>query len=237
MKMKVVSRPGRLLALLLLLAALAAPLARAQSIVTNRYDMEPVSSYVTEVGWTHITWNSSYSGNTTAGFDLVLSQLYNLNIDRGSSTQTPTSVTRDFIMGNANANTNGVPIMVFRDIAPAYATNVTYTIFRSDPGDTYPAAFTTKVRFAGGSEVTVDTGHGSFATYHPVIAGTYSFSPVSTNTSFEYIFYAQNYGGSTIRINGIESIYAVAVPEPAVAAILMLPLGAWLLARRRSAKA
>lgn len=228
------STPVRLL-MILASGWIAAGRAHAQTVVTNRYDFEPVASYVTEAGWTHITWNSAYSGNTTAGFDLVLSQLYNLNIDRGASTQSPTNTTRDLLMGNANANTNGVPIMVFRDIVPAYSTNVFYTIYRSDPGDSFAAAYTTKLRFAGGSEVTVDSGAG-WGTYHTPITGSYAFSPVSTNTSFEYIFYAQNLGGGAVRVNGIESIFAVAVPEPSLAALLALPLAGWILVRRRQAR-
>jgi hypothetical protein len=222
--------------MLLPLATLAAPIARAQSLVTNRYDFEPTVSYVTEAGWMHVDRLTAYSGNSTGGFDLVLSQLYNLNVDRGASTQSPTNMTRDLVVGDPNANTNGVPVMVFRDIAPAYATNISYTIYRSDPGDAWPPAFTTKVRFAGGAETIVDTGAG-WGTYHSPITGSMAFSPVSTNTSFEFLFYAMNYGGSVVRVNGIESIFAVAVPEPAAAALLVLPLGAWLLARRRPANA
>ncbi|MCC7517869.1 MAG: PEP-CTERM sorting domain-containing protein [Verrucomicrobiae bacterium] len=125
--------------------------------------------------------------------------------------------------------------MVFRDIASAYATNVSFTVYRSDPGDVWPATFTTKLRFAGGSEITVDTGAG-WGDYHTPITGNLTLSPVSTNTSLEYLFYATQNGESVVRVNGIESIYLISVPEPTVVGMLALPLAGWILVRRRQAR-
>jgi hypothetical protein len=203
--------------------------AQALTIVTNRYDIEP-SGGVTESGWTHIDPSVGYT-TTSAGFDLTQTFSYGA-FDRGSSAQTPTSVTRDFILGNGRASAT-TPTVVFRDIVPEHATNVSFTIYRSDPADSFGAAFTTKASVNGGPLVTIHTGGGGVYpyTYYSPITGNLALPALTNATTLDFYFFdAGALGSSEIRLNGIEAIYTI--PEPATMSLAALAAVVWLRRRR-----
>jgi hypothetical protein len=202
--------------------------ARALLFVTNRYDFEPAGG-VTEIGWTHVDQTIGFTG-TTAGFNLSLSGFYGA-VDRLSSTQPPTSVTRDFVMG-AGANPVSNPTVVFREIVPAHATNVAVTIYRSDPIDTFAPNFSTRVSHNGGSQVLVNSGLGSFGNYHAPITFNLALVPTITPGTLDFYFYDTIPSSSQVRLNGIQAIYTI--PEPSTA--VLLGVVAFALRRRTACK-
>lgn len=220
----------KLLGLVVLgLSLLSAVESLAQTYVTHRYDIEPTSAFVTEPGWTHMDQSTAYTA-TSAGFHLGgVSQFTFSGIDRGSSTQTPTSVTRDMILGGG-AGSLTVPTIVFRDIVPAHSTNVSFTIYRSDPGDSFAPTFETRVRYNGGTEIFVAPGSTTGGTYQPPITFNLGLTPTVTDGSLDFYFYTYpTANGASTRLNGIEAIYAI--PEPS--ALVLMALATCAILRRR----
>jgi hypothetical protein len=211
--------------------------AHAILVVTNHYDMEgpdigSTSTFggaITEPGWTHMQQSTAYTA-TSPGFHLGgVSQFTFNGIYRGGSTQNPTNVTADLILGGG-AGSLTVPTIVFRDIVPAHSTNVSFTIYRSDPGDSFSPRFETRVRYNEGTEILVDPGSDTGGTYHPPITFNLALNPYTNAVALDFYFYTwvgQN--GASTRLNGIEAIYTI--PEPSSA--LLLALGGLAILVRR----
>lgn len=199
------------------LLSLVATQTWAGSIVTNRYDFEPSSGYVTESGWTHMDQTIAYTGSS-AGFDLGASVFLG-GYDRVTSTQSPTNVTRDLIIGwSQNQGTNAT--IVFRDILPAETERIHLTIWRSDPADSFGTYFQTKVSVNGGPlqliNAPFETGF-----YHTPTTGMLELTPSPTAGTLDfYFFHDDAYGPTNVRINGIEALYVV--PEPSTIGLLLI---------------
>jgi hypothetical protein len=199
---------------------------------THRYDFEKSSGYVTQAGWTHMDPTIAYTA-TTPGFDLANSHFHSPPAeDRVTSTQSPTDVTRDLIVSFwAPTNT---PTFVFRDIVPHGGQSVSFTIYRSDPGDGFGTYFNTFVSFDGGPLTLVPAAlEGGF--YHTPITGSLAFdhSAVATSTLDFYFFSTIENGDTNVRLNGIEAIFSI--PEPSTACLLGIALAAILRRRERAA--
>jgi len=215
----------------ILVVGLAAP-GLAVITETHRYDFEPASGYVTHSGWTHIDATIGYT-ISTPGFDLANSHFHGTPaVDRGSSTQPPTDVTRDLVV-SFYAPTS-TPTFVFRDIVPHGGQSVSFTIYRSDPGDVFGTYFNTFVSFDGGPLTLVPAAlEGGF--YHTPITGSLAFDHSAvTNSTLDFYFFSTIENGYTnVRLNGIETIFSI--PEPSTACLLGIALAAILRRRERAA--
>src|SRR5689334_3132668 len=200
------------------LVSMAASFARGGIMATQRFDMESFDAVNTEPGWTHMARNITAT-TTTAGF-MPGTSIFNFTaaqIDRNATfPPCPLNVGRDMVIGSSLGNNNGntsddPPTIVFRTIVPSGAIDASFTIYRSDPGDTFIANFITKVSFNGGPDVTIDTGDNVNGFFHPPIVSSLVFgqtaSPLST---LDFKFFA-DVPGSSIRVNGIDIAYT---PEP-----------------------
>jgi hypothetical protein len=212
--------------------------------VVHQYDFEGTNTAfpslccgVTEPGWTPITIHSNATA-TTPGFiagDTHI--LFGGAIDRGFSTQGPTRVTRDLMIGGGQGGppVPGVtePTIAFRDIVPTNAYDVSYIIYRSDPGDNFHAAFLTTVSINGGPETLIDSGHGVVAFYHPPITGFLQLTPSTTEYTLDFRFYdnfGPSYTGSQVRLNGMYLAYSV--PEPSTSGLFLLGAAALFIRRK-----
>ena len=207
-------------------AALVA--SNAEAVVVHRYDFETPSG-VTEPGWTHVD-ATAVGSPTTHGFLPAAGGFF--MIDRGSSIQSPISVTRDVLISSTDATP--ATDIIFRDIAPAEAVSVSFTIYRSDPADGYAPNYVTSAVVNGGSPTFIDGGTTTGGTYFAPITGFVPLTGGSGDT-LDFLFSSNLLiaGNSIIRINGIELTYAF-VPEPGSMVLTGLgALGLLALVRRK----
>lgn len=227
--------------------ALVIGLGSAQAAtITHLYDFEGATPYtggplpvanqgITQSGWTHM--DTSIAGTSgTPGFVGLLGVGSNNSYLRASSVQSPTDVTIDFIEALQTVAGPGNPALVFRDIAPAWASSVQLTIYISSPGDFYNAAGTTlNLIYNGGTPLSVpnNTASAGLGTgYWLPITATIdlnALNPASGGTkTLDFSF--MNTSGVAVRVNGIDAVYTV--PEPAAAGLAGLGLCVLMLRRR-----
>jgi hypothetical protein len=149
----------KMIAVIVCLAlVLTASASRAAPTIIHQYDFEPTPAYspVTQAGWTHVDYQTFYTP-TTAGWDSTRSFFYyNTPYDEPGQTATPyTQMQRDFVGNLPNYPTAGQGI-VFREIVPANAGYLKFTIWRNSL-DVYAPAFTTTVQLADVTNTTFTT--------------------------------------------------------------------------------
>lgn len=217
--------------------------------ITHLYDFEGATPYtggplpvanqgITQSGWTHM--DTGIAGTaSTPGFVGLLGVGSNNSYLRASSLQSPTDVTIDFIEALQTTAGPGNPALVFRDIAPAWATSVQLTIYISSPGDFYNAAGTTlSLTYDGGAPVSVtnNTAPAGLGTgYWLPITATIDLNALDAASADQKTldFSFMNSSGVAVRVNGIDAVYSV--PEPAAAGLAALGLGVFMLRRRSRA--
>jgi hypothetical protein len=221
-----------------------APESQALLQITHQYDFEgdngtnTFGGGITEPGWQRIT----IASNTTAGVPGWIAGdthiLFGGAIFRGNSTQSPTNVTRDVMIGGGQGTNTPAPFaeptLAFRDIVPAHATNVDFTVYHSDPADTFHSRFVAYYSLNGGPTNLFYDGSAnpSALFYFPPILTTLAIYPTLSDGTLDLLFFDVGFGGlgTQVRLNGIEAIYTV--PEPS-SLMLLLGVGFALVARRR----
>lgn len=212
-------RTSRNLCLTSLFAVLLSSLLVSPAIlgetVSHKYDFQDAGG-VTQEGWTPIEKNTMASP-TSAGF-VTFGELPAGAANRSSgSTQEPTNVTEDQIYTGPSA-VEGETAMQFRDIVPPNATNLSLTIYTSDPQDKYVREnYRITLSYNDGTKTTIwdpataSPGDymGTYGYYIPITVPSFPLpgDPGTTNyvdVSFESIGVKNE---SVIRVNGIEFEY------------------------------